>query len=87
MLSGYLFLATTVHPWYLIFGLVLSLFTPYRYFIYWTAAVFISYATYAHPDFKENLWLIAIEYLGVFTLMIYEIVRIKTSKIIYVKNV
>jgi len=87
MLSGYLFLATTIHPWYLIFGLVLSLFTPYRYFIYWTAAVFLSYATYAHPDFKENLWLIAIEYLGVFTLMIYEIVKIKTSKIIYVKNV
>jgi len=87
MLSGYLFLATTVHPWYLIFGLILSLFTPYRYFIYWTAAVFISYATYAQPDFKENLWIIAIEYLGVFTLMIYEIVKIKTSQVISVKNV
>ena len=83
----HLFIATTVHPWYLIFGLVLSLFTPYKYFILWSFTVFFSYFTYAHPEFKESLWVLAAEYLSVFAFLTYEIVRIKVSEYISVKNV
>lgn len=85
--TGHLFLATTVHPWYLIFGLLLSLFTPYRYFIVWSLCVFLSYVTYAHPDFKENLWVLGFEYLCVFAVLIYEIVRINPVEYFSVKNV
>lgn len=87
MYTGHLFLATTVHPWYLIFGLLLSLFTPYRYFIVWSLCVFLSYVTYAHPDFKENLWVLGFEYLCVFAVLLYEIVRINPSDYFSVKNV
>ena len=87
MYSGYLFLATTVHPWYLIFGLTLSLFTHHKYFIYWSLAVFLSYTTYADPAFKENLWIIGIEYLAVLGVLGYEIVKIKTPESFSVKNV
>ncbi len=87
MYTGHLLIATTVHPWYLIFGLILSLFTPYRFFVVWSLSVILSYVTYAIPDFKENLWILAIEYLFLFGALLYEIVTIKMSDYYSVKNV
>lgn len=77
MVTGYLFIATTVHPWYLIFGVALSVFTPYTFMRYWSVLVFLSYITYSHPSFKENMWVLAVEYLSVFAVFGYEIVKIK----------
>ncbi|MDX1407791.1 MAG: hypothetical protein R3330_06645, partial [Saprospiraceae bacterium] len=43
-LTTYLLLATTVHPWYLCPLVALSVFTPYRYPVVWSAMAFLSYA-------------------------------------------
>ena len=75
LLTGYYVLSATVHPWYLIFLLGLSLFTNYRYTILWSALVILSYYAYSQPDFKENLGIIAVEYLFVFMYLGYEIVK------------
>lgn len=61
-MTAYLLLSTTVHPWYLTIPLLLSVFTEFRYMIIWTFLVFLSYFTYAHPDFKENTWVLMAEY-------------------------
>ncbi len=73
--TAYLFLSTTVHPWYLAIPLMLSIFTNFRYMIIWTAVVMLSYYTYSNPAFQENLWLITLEYLVLFGFLIKELLN------------
>ncbi|UJH66275.1 glycosyltransferase 87 family protein [Allomuricauda sp. SCSIO 65647] len=79
-LTLYYFLSTTVHPWYTIFLLFLVIFTDYRFAIVWSATVVLSYFAYSNLDFKENLWLIFIEYFVVFGFLFYEIFKIENIK-------
>lgn len=75
LLTAYYFLSSTVHPWYIIFLMGLSLFTKYRFTILWSALVILSYYAYSQPDFKESLGLLTIEYVLVFGYLGYEIVK------------
>jgi len=74
VLSLYYFMSATVHPWYIIFLVVLALFTNFRFPIVWSAVIVLSYYAYSLSDFKENGWLLAIEYSAVYAFLIYEIV-------------
>ncbi|MFS4494335.1 mannosyltransferase [Maribacter sp. 2308TA10-17] len=79
VLTLYYFMSATVHPWYVIFLLVLTGFSKYRFAIIWSAAIVLSYFAYSLTDFKENLWLLAIEYLAVLTFLIYELVAYRNK--------
>ncbi|QTD38853.1 mannosyltransferase [Polaribacter batillariae] len=72
-LCFYYFTATTVHPWYLATPLILSVFTKYKFPIVWTFVVIVTYQAYANNPWKENLWLVALEYLIVFSVLILEL--------------
>lgn len=72
-ITAYLLLSTTVHPWYLAIPLVLSIFTKMKYMILWSALVMLSYFAYSNPGFQENYWLLALEYLVVFSFLIWEL--------------
>jgi len=74
-MSSYYFLSTTIHPWYIAVPLVLCVFTRYRFPVVWSFAVILSYAAYVHPEFKENLWLVGVEYFGVFGVLGWELFR------------
>jgi hypothetical protein len=76
----YLLFATTVHPWYLATPLLLSVFTKYKFVQVWSAMVVLSYFAYSQPNFKENLWLIALEYVVVFGVMFFELFNNKKGK-------
>lgn len=82
MLLGYviyLLLATTVHPWYVILPLGLSIYTHYRFVVYWSFMVMISYSFYAlGNDLLENT-LIALEYIGLFSWLFFEMKQKKRS--------
>ncbi len=69
----YYLLSTTVHPWYLTVPLALSLFTRYRFMLVWSFMVVLSYTAYSATGFKENLWLVAIEYFVVIGFFVWEI--------------
>ena len=73
VLTAYLFLSTTVHPWYLATLIGLSTFTSYRYPWVWSFAVFLSYAAYLNDANQENLYIIALEYAIVYSVVIYEV--------------
>lgn len=75
ILSIYFLFATTLHPWYITTLLALSVFTPYRFTLVWTGLIFLTYAGYNIDSFKENLWLIAFEYLAVIGYLIFELKR------------
>jgi hypothetical protein len=70
--SAYLFLATTVHPWYIISILFFSIFTKWKYPIVWSYLIIISYINYSFTIYYENLWWIALEYILLLLWLIWE---------------
>ena len=80
--TAYLLLSTTVHPWYLAIPLVLSVFTEMKYVIVWSVVVMLSYYAYSNPEYQENLWLVALEYLTVFGIMLLDLKKSQQGKII-----
>lgn len=66
-LMGYFLLATTVHPWYLILPLAISIFSRYGFpVIVWSLSIFFSYHAYGPEVFQEStFWLLA-EYILLF---------------------
>jgi hypothetical protein len=65
-------LTTTLHPWYIITLLTISIFTPYRFPVLWSGLIFLTYAGYKAETFTENLQLVAVEYIVVIAYLFYE---------------
>ena len=86
VLFAYLALSSTVHPWYIIFLLTLTIFTEYKFPILWTLVIILSYWAYSNPDFTENLGFLTIEYLAVFALFIYELYTKSIKKLDFFKK-
>ena len=74
VITLYVFISTTVHPWYVISLLVLSVFTNYKFPLVWSFSVLFSYYAYSQVPFKENMPLIALEYALVFGCFLFEVV-------------
>ncbi len=81
VLSIYYFMATTVHPWYIIFLVLLTIFTDYKYALLWSGVIILSYCAYGNPKYIEHLGILAIEYIAVFTFMFYEISKQRYRKL------
>lgn len=75
LLSTYYFLSTTVHPWYIIFPLLLGVFTDLRFALVWSATVVLSYTAYAPSGVAEKPLFLFLEYLPVFGVLGYEIFK------------
>ncbi|SDS36170.1 hypothetical protein SAMN05216503_2815 [Polaribacter sp. KT25b] len=81
-LCFYYFTASTVHPWYLATPIILSVFTKYKFPIVWSLVVVLSYQAYSNLPWKENLWFVTIEYITVFSFLIYEMKKVKVKNMI-----
>ena len=77
-LSFYYFTATTVHPWYIATLLILSIFTNYKFPLVWSLVIILSYLAYTNTNNSENLWFIGLEYIIVYSVFLYEIVKKKS---------
>ncbi|WP_158530574.1 glycosyltransferase 87 family protein [Algoriphagus yeomjeoni] len=66
----YLVLQPVVHPWYLIPGFGLSLFTNRKAFLIWTFLVILSYQAYSDPNYQENPIFLFVEY-SILALAVY----------------
>lgn len=80
-LSFYFFTATTVHPWYIATLLVLSVFTKYNFPLVWSFVIILSYLAYANTNNSENLWIIGLEYVVVYSVLIWEVFIKKQSEL------
>lgn len=73
----YYSLASIVHPWYIAIPLFLSVFTTYKFPLVWSFFVILSYAAYQLETYQENLYLVALEYIVVYCVAIYELFILK----------
>lgn len=83
-LTFYYFTATTVHPWYIATVLILSVFTKYKFPLVWSCVMIVSYLAYINinrADKSENLWIIAFEYVIIYSVFIWEVFIKKASKL------
>jgi len=72
--SIYLLLASTVHPWYVINLVVLSVFVQrYKYALLWSSLVVLSYIAYQTDVYQENYLLIWVEYIMVIGWLLFEL--------------
>ncbi len=80
VLTLYFAFASIVHPWYITTLLALSCLSQLRYAFIWSLMIMVSYVTYRNTDYEEILWLTALEYLIVFSMMAYEWVKLRNSR-------
>ena len=81
-LTFYYFTTTTMHPWYLATMVLISVFTKYRFALVWSVVIILSYQAYANDPWKENLWFVASEYIIVYGVLIWEIIRLKKKSLL-----
>lgn len=79
VLTLYFLMSTTVHPWYLVMLVALSVLSLHVYPIIWSYLVFLSYSHYQGGSFAENYYLIGLEYLLLFGWMWWESKWVKSS--------
>jgi len=75
LMTADLCLATTAHPWYISWAAFALPFFPYAFMTYWTGACFLSYLAYAYHPVYEPAWVLVLEYIPVYALMVWEIRR------------
>lgn len=73
ILSTYLLLATTVHPWYILPLIVLGILSGYYYPIVWSLMIFVTYLGYSDSGFDLPITWVIVEYLVVLTTLILEL--------------
>ena len=69
----FLLFSTTVHPWYVSLALLLGLLNNFRSMVLWSLLILLTYATYLSDVYKENLYLVLLEYLTVGVVLLVEI--------------
>ena len=72
-LSVYFFISTTVHPWYSVNLVFLAIFTRFKFPIIWSYLIVLSYFAYSQFPFKENFFLLFVEYSIVFGVVLFEL--------------
>jgi len=75
----YLFAATTVHPWYVALPLAFCLFTEFRFPMIWSGLIYFTYYNYSQTHYQENLWIVFVEYAIVFSMVIFELRKLKRT--------
>lgn len=69
--------ASIIHPWYATPLVAFCWFSKYRFPLVWSMTIFLSYAGYRSAGFEEQLWVLLVEYLLVYGVLIYELVTYK----------
>lgn len=70
IITVYYFLATTIHPWYITYALVLGILSGMKFPILWSGMVILSYGLYTYPQFSTGI--LCAEYLTLFAYIGYE---------------
>lgn len=62
ILFVYYLFSLIIHPWYVTFLVLISVFLKNRFALIWSFLIFGTYLGYAFMPFKENIWVLFVEY-------------------------
>jgi len=79
VLTGYYFVSTTLHPWYVVSLLLLSIFTTYKFARVWSFTLIFSYLAYNQFSVDENGLMLWLEYLPVWAVLVWELFNQRAS--------
>lgn len=71
----YLFLSTTVHPWYVLPLIPLGILSGLYFPIVWSLMIFLTYIGYATEDFHLPMGWVILEYVSVLLILIFEVFK------------
>lgn len=77
ILFVYYLFSLIIHPWYLTFLVLMSVFSNHRYALIWSLLIFLTYLTYASVPYKEHFWVLLLEYGVVITWYLSEKIKLK----------
>lgn len=75
----YFLCSTTIHPWYLTPLIALTSITLFRYSIVWSFLICFTYITYSFLPYQENMLIVFIEYVILFSVIVYELLGLRKS--------
>lgn len=78
----YCLFATTLHPWYCLPLVIFGLLSGYKFPVLWTFLIFFTYIGYTESGFQENLWITFMEYILLFSFIVFEVIQKKKSGIV-----
>jgi alpha-1,6-mannosyltransferase len=79
ILFVYYLFSLIIHPWYLTFLVLISVFSNHRYALIWSFLIFLTYLTYTSVPFKESAWVLLLEYGLVITWYLSERNKLKLT--------
>lgn len=79
----YLLFATTVHPWYVIPLLLVSVFSNIRFPLLWSYLIFLTYINYSGGEYLDRLDVVIVEYSLLGLLLILEVFGVRLNKLIF----
>lgn len=79
ILFVYYLFSLIIHPWYLTFLVLISVFSNHRFALIWSLLIFITYLTYASIPYEENVWVLLLEYGIVITWYLSERNKLKLA--------
>lgn len=69
----YVAFTTTLHPWYIIPLVAISVFTHFRFPVVWSLLIFFTYLGYTAEGYYETPYVFVLEYLVTYGWMLFEI--------------
>lgn len=82
----YLLFATTVHPWYLLPMLAMSVFSRYRFVYFWSFMIFFTYLNYAGDTYTDRIDVVILEYGIIGLIVILEMFGLKIQHFLSPKD-
>ena len=79
----YLLFATTVHPWYVLPLLALSVFSRFRFPLVWSYLIFLTYINYSGGQYVDRLDVVIVEYGLLALIIVAELLGLKGDKLIF----
>lgn len=81
----YLVFATTVHPWYIIPLLAVSVFSQIRFPFFWSFLIFFTYLNYSGGVYQDRLDVVIAEYALLLILILLEVFGVRLNRLLFKK--
>lgn len=81
----YLLFATTVHPWYIIPLLAVSVFSQVRFPFIWSFLIFFTYLNYSGGAYQDRLDVVIVEYALLTTIILMEVFGVRLNSLLFKK--